>query len=601
MSADLFAEFDDFSKPTPQQSQPPKPKPFTHPPSFTPVPFSVGNNPPTHSTTQPGHQKGQPNQRWGNFPQHDPRNSSSHFAELRNENDDGDEDGWGDFEVAPNPSQPPAPPQPTIKNPTSTSNPMLGRTGIVRAPTIDLITNNLIDLPEPSTFPEKAAPPLWTKNSLGQTKKPTSRAASQRMPKKLTSTDPDVLFDADDFDGEQEEEDDDFGEFETVTSPVQIMSNPISDNFHASPVADEKKPSQLLLGLDLDDSAPSYPQVPRSPSFHDRNPFPGLAVATCTETVKKMTDKPKKSPITAWPTLDRRGSMGSDKTGNVWDAFELPESAKSNSKTTDPNWDWDSVEPARQGTKSTLPVKPTSETLDSSWEWDPIDTKTETQVDPPKNELPPINVPPPSILLSVFPQLFNQANTSLYKPVSGQPFAIKNRILSDPKTVEFLKGYLILATVAARIIAGRKLRWHRDKFLTQGMSISAAGSKGMKLAGVDKVQTAREDRETTDVVSTWKEHVGRLRSAVAAANSAIKNDAEQLKIPEINETMQIQTAKMVPTAPKACIICGLKRNERVSKADYEVEDSFGEWWVDHWGHMACKRFWLQHESALRQR
>ncbi|KAJ3502922.1 hypothetical protein NM208_g16619 [Fusarium decemcellulare] len=33
---------------------------------------------------------------------------------------------------------------------------------------------------------------------------------------------------------------------------------------------------------------------------------------------------------------------------------------------------------------------------------------------------------------------------------------------------------------------------------------------------------------------------------------------------------------MVPTAPKACIICGLKREERVAKVDYEVEDSFGE-------------------------
>ncbi len=170
-----------------------------------------------------------------------------------------------------------------------------------------------------------------------------------------------------------------------------------------------------------------------------------------------------------------------------------------------------------------------------------------------------------------------------------------------PRFTTFLRGYLILAVVAARIIAGRKIRWHRDKFLSQSMSISAAGSKGMKLAGVDKTQTTREDREAADVVSNWKSQVGRLRSAVVSANSTKKSGGAQLKIPEISDTMQVQTARDVPTAPNACVICGLKRNERLSKVDHEVEDSFGEWWVEHWGHVACKRFWLQHENTLRQR
>jgi len=133
------------------------------------------------------------------------------------------------------------------------------------------------------------------------------------------------------------------------------------------------------------------------------------------------------------------------------------------------------------------------------------------------------------------------------------------------------------------------------------MSISAAGSKGMKLAGVDKAQIARESREAGDVVDLWKEHVGRLRSAVAAANSGISDATSQLRVPELAENMHVTTAKDVPTAAKACIICGLKREERVAKVDHNVEDSFGEWWSDHWGHVECKRFWLQHETALRQR
>lgn len=171
----------------------------------------------------------------------------------------------------------------------------------------------------------------------------------------------------------------------------------------------------------------------------------------------------------------------------------------------------------------------------------------------------------------------------------------------------FLRGYLALATVAARIIAGRRLRWHRDKFLSQSMTISAAtgGKGGMKLAGIDKSQSAREDREAADVAVAWKDVVGRLRTAVAAANAAIAKDAaalgRPLKVPELAETMRVETVKGAITAPKACVVCGLKRDERVARVDFEVEDSFGEWWVEFWGHRECRNFWVEHEVALRSR
>uniref|UniRef100_A0A8H7TMC3 PARP-type domain-containing protein n=2 Tax=Clonostachys TaxID=110564 RepID=A0A8H7TMC3_BIOOC len=130
------------------------------------------------------------------------------------------------------------------------------------------------------------------------------------------------------------------------------------------------------------------------------------------------------------------------------------------------------------------------------------------------------------------------------------------------------------------------------------MSISAAGSKGMKLAGVDKTQAVREDREAADIAGAWRDLVGRVRSAVAAANG---EGLASLKVPELSDTLQVQTAKFVPTGTSPCIICGLKREERVNKVDHDVEDSFGEWWVDHWGHRACKNFWVEHEKMLRQR
>ncbi|KAI1143839.1 hypothetical protein F5Y05DRAFT_8199 [Hypoxylon sp. FL0543] len=619
MSADLFAAFEDSSKPAQSKGQ----SPTALAQQTTSDPFSFGISNITNTSKPAGQFTTSVAQKWGNeraswsgpFRNAQQPSGASGWtgAQLQStqpkvQADEDDDDGWGDFEVAPNTNQPPvsstiatAPSGSAVKEP---QNPAIGRTRVVRASTIDLLTNNLLDLDMSSAPKDGSRGSSFPQGPSKQVKQPTPRIAPSKAPDKVSNTDPNVLFDADDFDGEQEDEagDDDFGEFETVTSPVQAAADLLSSDLSSPPATAKPTAAQLLSGLNLTEPS-SYPQAPRSPSFQDRNPFPGLAVSPPQKQEKQPANEPITSPVTAWPSLDTKKSAGADGFGDDWGAFDEIPDEQENSKTsnTDANWDWDSVEPAQAKIAKAKASMVSSKPDESSWDWDPINIKTEKQAGEPKDDLPPTNVPPPSILLSVFPQLFDEANSSLYKPISGQPFSIKNRILSDPKTLEFLRGYLALATVAARIIAGRKLRWHRDKFLAQRMSISAAGSKGMKLAGVDKAQAAREDREAADVVAYWKEYVGRLRSAVATANSSIKNKAEQLKIPEISESMQIQTEKLVPTAPKACIVCGLKRNERISKVDYEVEDSFGEWWVDHWGHLACKRFWLQHENTLRQR
>ncbi|KAI5859326.1 hypothetical protein GGS23DRAFT_322121 [Durotheca rogersii] len=638
MSADLFAAFEDASRsPPPSQGQPSKALPKPSP--FSADPFSLeGNNntnfrshihpqelpihqqwgDDSHASSQSGQQ---PNtQQWssGRGWVGTPSNATPPwpFSSFNQGVDEEEEDGWGDFEVAPSAKQVFTSTIPTTINPQPATavdpqNPSLGRTRIVRAPTIDLLTNNLLDLGNSPTLENRERKPLQTQRPLAQFKIPTPNITSEKTSKRTPSTNPNVLFDADDFGGEQGGiDDDDFGEFETVASPVQVASAVLVTLDSQSPpkgssskVA-ETRASQMLSGLNLSEPNP-YPKAPRSPSFQDRNPFPGLGVAPPEKKDKQQViKKSAASPQTAWPSIDDVKSSRSDGAGDDWGPFDdfLDEQTESGPSNPDSNWDWDSSQLAQRKEKKPRPPAGTGpEPHDPSWEWDLVDPKAGMDIGQLKGDLPPINIPPPSVLLSLFPQLFEQANIKLYKPVSGQPFSIKNRILSDPKTIEYLKGYLALSTVAAHIIAGRKLRWHRDKFLSKAMSISAAGSKGMKLAGVDKAQAAREDREAVDVVTSWREHVGRLRSAVAAANSSIKNNAEQLVIPEISGSMQIQTEKMAPTASKACIVCGLKRNERVSKVDSQVEDSFGEWWVDHWGHLTCKRFWLQHESALPQR
>ncbi|KAJ9425140.1 hypothetical protein QL093DRAFT_2233161 [Fusarium oxysporum] len=641
MSADLFAEFNSLSNnsaPAPGQQQQQQATPFQTQAQQQPEPLQraatqdlfglLGN------TSNVSSAKTHP---WPAFESqssaHSAWGSASVPSKPAETNDD--DDGWGDFEVA-EPSQPatvnatpvqtlsPAPfsasgwgsaanappnsansssipwPKPDPSSAAAVAQRVPGvkqqpPTRVVRASTMDLLSNSLVDIggaSKPASAPK--AQPSGTQSRFTQ---------EWRQPTPSAQQDPSVIFDAEDFElqvaeGEDDDDDDDeFGDFESVPPPVAMKMAPAItaqepppappsmdllslDEPAPAPSQTTKKPppTKLLGPLAFGATATNYPQAPKSPSFQDRNPFPELAIKTPTFEEPKPVKKPKEeTPTTAWPSFESPKGANlaetkyQDDEWDAWDDFTASDNKKANASTgkAPEGWDWDAVDNVQPSHK-------------------------ESQDDAP----PPINVPPPSVILSAFPDLLN-SGTAFFKPMSGHSTSIKQRILSDPKAAEFLRGYILLATTAARVIAGRKQRWHRDKILAKSMSISAAGSKGMKLAGVDKTQAAREDREAADVVAVWREQVGRLRSAVAAAKSVDKNLS--LQVPEISENMQVHTAKMVPTAPRACIICGLKRDERVAKVDYEVEDSFGEWWLDHWGHKACKNFWIEHEQKLRQR
>ncbi|KAF4978394.1 hypothetical protein FZEAL_5212 [Fusarium zealandicum] len=652
MSADLFAEFNSLSDnstppPSSQQTTPFQPQTQQQPPQYS---QQTGTKNPLDFFNHKSHAPSVNTQPWNSFQaQHVAPNAFGNApAPLKPiESSQDDDDGWGDFEVA-EPTQQRATTTPAsvqqISSPAVTSLPAWGSSAtagstnspsipwhnqtpspvpalaqtphvgqqrplnrIVRAPTIDLMSNSLVDadgLSHVSSDAPQGQQPRY-QPQLGSHWEQQQTHHQPRMKgtlKPSAPNDPNVLFDAEDFElqvaeGDDDDDDDDFGDFETVSPPPSSKPALITAPSKAPETLpsmdllslDEPKPatstsmrkpppSQLLGPLAFGATTTNYPKAPKSPSFQDRNPFPELAIKTPTAPEPEEVKKSKEpSPVTAWPSLesavDKKASKGRDDDDGwgAWDDFPAPDSKKSVIDSTKPpeSWDWDAVDN----------VQP---------------SQTIIQDDAP----PPINVPPPSVILSAFPDLLNSSN-SLFQPISGQTATIKQRILSDPKAVDFLQGYVLLATTAARVIAGRKQRWHRDKILAKSMSISAAGSKGMKLAGVDKTQSAREDREAADVVAAWRQQVGRLRSAIAAAKTAGKGST--LRVPEISESMPVQTAKMVPTAPKPCIVCGLKREERVAKVDYEVEDSFGEWWVDHWGHRACRNFWIEHEQKLRQR
>jgi hypothetical protein len=389
----------------------------------------------------------------------------------------------------------------------------------------------------------------------------------------------DVLFDALDALSSKKEEDDDFGEFETVTTESPFPEPPPQSMFSAS--STEPKPMnrskdlQSIYQLPDNDALP-YPQAPLS--FQERNLLANLCLSTKQVSAMRSSDKPKSaSPVTAWPSFEP----------------EIPKQdqykpSPTQGRQVDDEWgdfsDFPPETPAEECTKAPFGVG------EGSWGWGSVDQGTDTGTVK-VSAGPPTNIPPPSVLLSLFPPLFDLPQSALFKPVANQPFSLKNRIISDPSAIEFLRAYLQIATVAARIISGRKLRWKRDTLLSQAMKIGPApahGKGGMKLAGVNKAEITREEREAADVVRLWKDQLGRLRSAIAVANSSVEDPSKHLSIPDVSEAMHIKTQQGGLAAPKPCIICGLRREERINKVDVDVDDSFGEWWVDHCGHRACK-------------
>lgn len=654
MSADLFAEFGSFNSGSSQSKQNAALQPTGKPTALqTTDPFAFFGSP-TAQTASPQTFHA-PSQAWPSTiqTQQSGSNGWSTFGSIGAttssvqqpaQGAQDDEDGWGDFEEATPSATAAKPPSSLLNNnlPITHTGPVpspepLSKPRIYRADTLDLMSNNLVQIGGPRKIEPWQERPSWEKAKPAP-QKPSNLSLKSgpqlQLPftrPKLTTTNSDVLFDADEYDAEAPEEDeDDFGDFETgeVKTPttkdpapakssiddllsidfgspqLQSTPQPKSSSLFASAPAPvpvpapspslsqtrKQPPAQLLSTLNFGAPSPSpdslYPQPPKSPLFSERNPFPGLAVTTPVSGTfpQEFKDDKEKSPtpITAWPEAQ------SAKDKDDWDAFaDFPPDAASSPAPE--SWDWDAVD----SPQPTAP-RPTSK---SSQHKAFIHEET---VGP-----PPTNVPPPSILLSIFTELLSEADTKLYQPTAKQTPAVKSRIYADPATLDFVRGYLALATVAARILAGRKLRWHRDKFLSQGMTISAAGSKGgMKLAGIDKTQSAREDREAADVVGVWRDQIGKLRSAVAAANIGIQKQPVKMnpfRVPDINDHMAVTTAKVVPTAPRPCVVCGLKRDERVKGVDIDVEDSFGEWWVEHWGHRACRNFWLGNETKLRSR
>lgn len=373
--------------------------------------------------------------------------------------------------------------------------------------------------------------------------KPQAQPSKPGSKSDHTSAKPaDVLFDVDNLSDKQADDDDEWGTFEggSTEPPKSVDTNTVSGRSNLATLGMD------LLGLD--DTAAQWAS---SQNGSQNN-----------SSTSRKSEMPKSTP----------------QDDDAWDDFE-------------------SVAPIATSARpnSIIPALPKS-TMHVAAPADPTNAPS----------LPPTNIPPPTVLLSIFPSLISSAQTALFDTLTKLPQDQKQDLLSHQATHQFLRGFIGISVVLAHIISGRKQRWKRDQFLAQGMRIgpAAAGGKGgMKLAGVDRSEVAKEDREVLDAVRQWKLVVGKLRSAVAGANG--KSATKLPHVPEISEQMPVRILKPVEggiVAPHACALCGLKREERVAKVDEEVDDSFGEWWVQGMNmHLLCKNFWDSHSDQMRSR
>ncbi|KAJ5385101.1 hypothetical protein N7517_003012 [Penicillium concentricum] len=402
----------------------------------------------------------------------------------------------------------------------------------------------------------------------------------------------DVLFDAE-FDTPASDADD-WGEFE----------GPDSNTLHAQPTAlqqpatvtlpkteprrDDPQVSRtidLLDSLSMQDSAPvvEHPKIAKNqhkpnnqdqPTWEDDSfgDWGDFADVSASQPPPKVSKK-KANPPTRPPVKPNKPAVSTwdDEAFDDWGDFS----------------DGPSVKPV-------LKSKPSPPTAPS-----PAPRSSVSGTTTPAATVRPTNIPPPSVLLELFLDVFE----NLQKEAALAKSQLRSSTPSSSNTISTtaLNIHNILQS-AARVIAGRSLRWKRDTILSQSMRIGPARSGkagGMKLNSVNKQESIKEEQDAVDVLTTWRER--------AAMFNVVLQAAGQRPIPTVPDpnALKVITARADQGALKAshpCALCSLKRDERVLRVDEQsVQDSFGEWWTEHWGHTACRRFWETNRNLLGQR
>ncbi|KAL8657670.1 MAG: hypothetical protein Q9226_001679 [Calogaya cf. arnoldii] len=420
---------------------------------------------------------------------------------------------------------------------------------------------------------------------------------------------------------------DDFGDFAHPETSFELEKDLEYDEYHENHEYSSAAFPQNQGGLLIDTETTRPPPSPSpSPSFRELNAPLKLAIPE-EVSVGNIVDKQRSedsTPITAWPSFgrDRAKSFGKPlplspyrEDDDDWGDFE-------EESQTENTGDEASVEenPIAQVATNKGPRQDTSllDLMDSlevtSLSPPPVGSAATVKEAVKTPRIPnetttgsaPSNIPPPSVLLSLIVTILDGLPAEVRDIVSSMSTALMNNTFSASESLfESLHDKVAMTTASARILAGRKLRWKRDTHLAQRMSIGPANAGkagGMKLTGVDRTEARREDQEAAEVVRLWKQQAGGIKSQIAKINA--QQSEVKFAVPEFSDNTLLRVAKLGDgglAAPKCCFLCGLKRDERVAKLDVNVEDSFGEWWIDHWGHVDCVRFWEEHKDLLKQR
>lgn len=364
------------------------------------------------------------------------------------------------------------------------------------------------------------------------------------------------------FDASLEEpvaDEDDWGEFEGAqnTASNQLLDLDSGNQASVAPVAKakptaSKAPAPFDL-LSLDDSLPlKQAPVPK----HDARKLPSLATpqAKVSRGVPARRAPPKAPP----PPPPEDDFFGE------WDDFKDGHE-ESKPKATEVT----ASKPLKQSNTNILNESKRSSISEAN--------------------VRPTNIPPPSVILQVFPSVLEsfREQVNQRKRKSGAP------------TQDLVTSLVSTLKATSRVISGRSQRWKRDTRLSQSMKIGPAGSgktSGMKLSSVSKGENIKEEQEVVTVIECWRNHT-------ASFNSFIQSSGGR-PIPVVADKSRVDTASPEDGALKAshaCALCGLKRDERLPKVDEDVQDSFGDWWTEHWGHTDCKRFWEENSKHLSQR
>jgi hypothetical protein len=383
------------------------------------------------------------------------------------------------------------------------------------------------------------------------------------------------------FDAEEPALDDDFGDFETIVMPSSDGAD-LRSSGDASQSAD--------LEINTSQAKSTAPLVPDLLDMDD-----GIRPAAGTAR-KAIWPQPPSHGQSA--TASRDNEVGNATDDDGWGDFEQTEPQEPQSKH---NLD---IEASRKPLATR--EEPVADVADE--EWEPFDEETPSNVadssgapkslsslpeeavrDAPRQNgsltVPerPTNVPPPSSLLQLLSMVFQSIRRS-NADATATKSALAARVLLAFRT-------------ASRIIAGRTLRWKRDSILAQSMRIGQAGkSGGMKLMSVNKSETSKEEREVEDMIQDWSNYIHEFNSIISQASlpPARMRLSSQSPLKTLKQTNSSGSSKQ-------CAICGLKRTERLSDVDVDVDDLFGEFWVEHWGHRDCCDFWYSYKSMLGQR